>query len=128
MAELDRILEELRWIRDRLDTGPVGEERDRLETRRDELRLAAQLAMPGPAVSVPQVREELRAAEAQLDELLGRRIDVVRQAGGSMGGDFGFTADAMKINREIDKAQGRTGLEARVRALRAKLAELESEG
>ncbi|MDX1690704.1 MAG: hypothetical protein R3290_06755 [Acidimicrobiia bacterium] len=127
MAELDRILEELRWIRDRLDDVTDAEERDRLETRRDELRVAAQLAMPGTPASVDQVRRELEAAERRLDDLLKRRIDVVRQAGGSMGGDFGFTADAMKINREIDKAQDRTGLEARIRALRARLQELERE-
>jgi hypothetical protein len=128
MAELDRLLEELRWIRDRLDESPEAAERNRLEGRRDELRLAAQLAMPGAPVSIDRVREQLRGAEAQLDELLGRRIDVVKQAGGGgLGGDFGLTADAMKINREIDAAQDRAGIEARVRALRAKLAQLEAE-
>jgi hypothetical protein len=127
MGELDRILEELRFIRDRLDGDVGSEERDRLEGRRDELRAAAQLAMPATTVSVQRVRAELAAAEARLDDLLGRRIDVVRQAGGSLGGDFGFTADAMKINREIDAAQDRKGLETRVRELRSRLRQLEGE-
>ena len=128
MAELDRILQELREIRDRLDADPEPAERRRLEDRRDELRRAAQLAMPGGPVGRERLREELRRAEARLDDLLGRRIDVVKQAGGgAMGGDFGLTADAMKINREIDADHDRAGLEARVRTLRAKLAELEAE-
>lgn len=128
MAELDRILEELRWIRDRLDGDVEAEERSRLEGRRDELRLAAQLAVPFAPATADRVREELRGAEARLDDLLRRRIDVVKQAGGGgMGGDFGFTADAMAINREIDAAQDRQGLEARIRDLRTRLAELEAE-
>lgn len=128
MAELDRILEELRRIRDRLDEQPDPGERERLEARRDELRKAAQLAMPGAVVTADRVRQELRAAEARLEDLHRRRIDVVKQAGGgSMGGDFGFTADAMEINRGIDKANDRAGLEARIRDLRSRLAELEAE-
>ena len=124
---LDRIFEELVWISERLGQVEDPDEQTRLEARRNELRIEARLVGQEEPRSLERVRDELRAAEARLDDLLHRRIDVVRQAGGSQGGDFAFTADAMKINREIDAAQDRSGLEARVRLLRAKLRELESD-
>lgn len=74
----------------------------------------------------PENREallgELKRLEAQWDALAAGRIDVVRQAGGgSMGGDFGFAADAMRINREIDAVSGRAELETRIARIKEQL-------
>jgi hypothetical protein len=74
------------------------------------------------------LQAELHQLEKQWDALAADRIDVVRQAGGgSMGGDFGFAADAMHINREIDASTGRAELEARIVRLRERLKALDEE-
>lgn len=69
---------------------------------------------------------ELQRLEAQWDALADDRIDVVKQAGGgSTGGDFGFAADAMRLNREIDANSGRAQLEARILRLKQQLKTLD---
>lgn len=122
--DIDAILRELAGIRDELD-GPVdGARYVELTARRDELRRAARLATP----STPQMlRAELERLLATWDRLAGRRIDVVQQAGDLAAGNFGFTTDAVALNRRIDSAGGRADLEARIRDLRARLAAAEGE-
>lgn len=74
------------------------------------------------------LQTELHQLEKQWDTLAADRIDVVRQSGGgSMGGDFGFAADAMRINREIDASTGRAELEARIARLREQLKAVDEE-
>lgn len=117
--DIDEILLELGQIRDRLDAEPSGDEYAELVARRDELRREAREA-------VPTTKEALRA---ELDRLIGawdrlqkQRIDPVKQAGGgSSGGDFGFAADAVRLNRYIDAAAGREELEKRIRDLKRRL-------
>ena len=47
--------------------------------------------------------------------------------GGSTGGDFGFAADAVRLNQRIDEAAGRDELERRIRELKARLRQLEEQ-
>lgn len=94
---------------------------------RDRIREARAEIAQVRARATPENREaleaELHQLEKQWDALAAGRIDVVRQAGGgSMGGDFGFAADAMRINREIDAATGRAELEARIKRVKELLA------
>ena len=119
MSELDRIFEELTWIAERLDDELTPEERHDLTTRRDDLRRQARTV--GGVDEVAVLRTELAQLEAEWDRLRRTRIDVVKQAGGSPGGDFGFATDAMQINRAIDAAGGREDLERRIKELRARL-------
>lgn len=123
MAEIDRIFEELAYISSRLAEGPPTAERLRLRERRKELHLAAErLATPGPEA----LRAELEELERQWERLRKTRIDVVEQAGDlSAGGNFGFTADAMRINRAIDESGGRAAIEERIRQIKTLLAEEE---
>jgi len=55
--------------------------------------------------------------------MLRERINLVSQAGGSPAGDMGNVRHAFEINRRIDEATGRAGLEERIRALRTELEE-----
>ena len=73
------------------------------------------------------LRAELERLLATWDRLAGHRIDVVQQAGDLAAGNFGFTTDAVALNRRIDSAGGRADLEARIRDLRARLAAAEGE-
>ena len=71
-------------------------------------------------------RREVRHAGLAHASLAHARIDVVKQAGGgSGGGDFGFAADAQRLNRVIDKVHDRAGIEERIKELRSLLAELD---
>jgi hypothetical protein len=120
---IDDILAELGRIRDRL-TGEVDRlERSQLLERRDELRAEAREVSP-------EGRSDLEYQLSRLveawDRLQRQRIDVVKQAGDLAAGNFGFTTDAVNINRRIDAAAGREELEARIRELKAKLARFDS--
>lgn len=121
---MDAILRELARIRDELD-GPVdGARYVELTARRDELRRAARQATQ----STPQMlRAELARLLAAWERLADQRIDVVQQAGDLAAGNFGFTSDALTLNRQIDSASGRAELEARIRDLRARLAAAEED-
>ena len=130
MRDLDDVLADLAEVRDAIDRLADDDTAGRiaLRGRRDRLRAEARMidAAADPAAATRSLRSELVALEAAWDRLAGQRIDVVKQAGGgSMGGDFGFAADAQRLNRRIDEAGGRDGIEARIRVLRSLLSDLE---
>jgi hypothetical protein len=120
MAEIDRIFEELTHIAERLDApGLTPDERISLQERRKELHTEAGDIEGDDAVAL---MAELERLERRWEELSKQRIDVVKQAGGgSVGGDFGFAADAQRINRSIDESGGRAEIEARIKELRNRL-------
>ena len=120
--DLDAILTELARIRERLEDVVDGVEYAALVDQRAELRRAAREAIPPTREALEAELERLVAA---WERLQGKRIDVVKQAGDLAAGNFGFTSDAMAINREIDEASGRTEIEQRIRELRRQLASFE---
>ena len=126
MTDLDRILGELASIRDRLQEAIDATERLELLDRREELRSDARQTSP---TSPEELKKQLERLVQAWDRLQKQRIDVVKQAGDLAAGNFGFTSDAMNLNRKIDLAAGREELEQRIRQLKAKLKrfELESE-
>jgi len=119
MSTIDRILEELASIRDRLELAVDASERVDLLERREELHREAREAAP---TSRAELKEQLDRLVKAWDRLQKQRIDVVKQAGDLAAGNFGFTADAVRLNQQIDFASGRDELEGRIRELRAKLA------
>ncbi len=117
------ILDELRSISGRLEELPAGatDERSRLLARRAELRDMAADTWGGTRPR-EEVVAELRHLEKIRDDLLKHgHVDPVRQSGGGAGGGFGFTGDAWALNRKIDEAHDREGLERRIRELRTQL-------
>ncbi len=123
LAELTAISQQLRALHP-----GATEERSALLARRAELRARAAEAWGKPRTR-SEVTAELRHLEELLDELLEHgRIDQVKQAGGGAGGGFGFTADTWELNRQIDAAHDREGLERRIRELREELADLDERG
>ena len=122
MSTIDRVLEELAAIRDRLQEAVDGVERVDLLERREELRREAREIAPN---SRAELEEQLDRLDKAWDRLQKQRIDVVKQAGDLAAGNFGFTSDAVRLNQKIDIASGRDELERRVRELRAKLAGME---
>ncbi len=119
MSTIDRILEELASIRDRLEQAVDASERVDLLERREELHREAREAAP---TSRAALKEQLDRLVKAWDRLQKQRIDVVKQAGDLAAGNFGFTADAVRLNQQIDFASGRDELEGRIRELKAKLA------
>ncbi|MCH7583994.1 MAG: hypothetical protein IH941_02400 [Acidobacteria bacterium] len=119
MSRLDRILAELASIRDQLEDAVDGNARVDLLERREELRNEARQAAPATRA---ELEGELDRLHKAWDRLQKQRIDVVKQAGDLAAGNFGFTADAMRLNQQIDVAAGREELEGRIRELKAKLA------
>ncbi len=119
MSTIDRILEELASIRDRLEQAVDASERVDLLERREELHREAREAAP---TSRAELKEQLDHLVKAWDRLQKQRIDVVKQAGDLAAGNFGFTADAVRLNQQIDFASGRDELEGRIRELKAKLA------
>ncbi|MDP8958620.1 MAG: hypothetical protein M3N51_05325 [Actinomycetota bacterium] len=127
MRSLDEVRAELADIQERLIQLPDDAFGERLElkSRQEELRAeAAQLRSRVPETR-KELEEELAALERQLDRLFQEHVDVVGQAGGSDAGDFGFTADAFHINKQIDQAGGREGLQDRIAEIRRRLEELD---
>jgi len=116
--DIDEILVELARIRDRLSEPQEGEEYAELIARRDDLRRQAREAYP---TTKEALRDELDRLVAAWERLAKQRIDVVEQAGDLAAGNFGFTSDAMKVNRAIDEAGGREALERRIREVKARL-------
>jgi hypothetical protein len=121
---LDRILAELASIRDRLQEEVDAAERIGLIERQDELRREARREVP---TSRAELQRQLTRLVAAWDRLQGQRIDVVKQAGDLAAGNFGFTSDALRINRQIDEAAGREDLESRIQELKAKLQQFDEE-
>ena len=119
MSTIDRVLEELAVIRDRLQEAVDGVERVDLLERREELRREAREISPN---SRAELEEQLDRLDKAWDRLQKQRIDVVKQAGDLAAGNFGFTSDAVRLNQQIDIASGRDELERRIRELKAKLA------
>ena len=122
MSTIDRVLEELAAIRDRLQEAVDGVERVDLLERREELRREAREIAPN---SRAELEEQLDRLDKAWDRLQKQRIDVVKQAGDLAAGNFGFTSDAVRLNQKIDIASGRDELERRIRELKAKLAGME---
>ena len=127
----DGLLRELAAIADELDalSDDAFEDRARLLARRRELHNAATRLATDPSDPAVRARltEELDRLEEQWLALQRDRIDVVKQAGDLAAGNFGFTSDAMRLNREIDKAAGRAELEERIRRLRILLRDEETD-
>jgi hypothetical protein len=124
MSGIDAILAELNSIRERLQDAVDTAERSDLIERREELRRQARDEAPATREDLSRQLDRLLKA---WDRLQRQRIDVVKQAGGgSTGGDFGFAADAVRLNQKIDAAAGREELEVRIRELKAKLASFDS--
>ncbi len=117
------ILDELRSISERLSELSPGatNERSRLLARRAELRDLAADTWGGTRPREEVVAELRHLEELRNDLLAHGHVDPVRQSGGGAGGGFGFTADAWTLNRKIDEAHDREGLEHRIRELRAAL-------
>jgi len=133
MRDLSRVVSDLVAIRAELDAVPAANSTRRLELAQvlDRLRIEAKQIRDTayPREMARQWRAELAELLSVWDRVASERIDVVKQAGGgSHGGDFGFTADAMRINRVIDADRGRVGIEARVKELRILLEGLDSAG
>lgn len=124
MSALDRILAELASIRDRLQEEVAAAERIDLMERQDELRREARRQAPVPR---EDLQRQLTRLVAAWDRLQKQRIDVVKQGGDLAAGNFGFTSDAFRINRQIDAAAGREDLESRIRELKAKLQQFDEE-
>ena len=124
MSNLDRILEELASIRDRLQGAVDSAERLELQGRREELQREAREVAP---TSPTELEEQLTRLIQAWDRLQTQRIDVVKQAGDLAAGNFGFTSDAVRLNQQIDLAAGRDELEQRIRELKAKLGRFDKE-
>jgi len=122
VSKLDQILAELASIRGRLEEAVDADVRLDLQERREELHREARDAAPNPRAELEQQLDRLDKA---WDRLQKQRIDVVKQAGDLAAGNFGFTADAVRLNQQIDRASGREELERRIRELKAKLAAME---
>jgi predicted nucleic acid-binding Zn-ribbon protein len=124
MSKLDEILAELASIRGRLEEAVDANVRLDLQERREELHREARQVAPN---SRAELEHQLDRLDKAWDRLQKQRIDVVKQAGDLAAGNFGFTADAVRLNQKIDVASGRQELEARIRELKAKLAAMEME-
>jgi hypothetical protein len=122
---LDTILSRLVEIHDALAALPQDayEERAALQRVRDDLR--AEAATRRDRIEGGERRDELQYRLAHLERrlaaLMSSRIDVVKQAGDLANGNFGNTADAMRINWAIEAAGDRTALEAEIADLRERL-------
>ena len=130
MRDVDAVLRDLALLRSEIDA--LGEDdpggRIELQGRRDALQAEARAIHDAahPGGMERRWRAELLELETDWDRLADTRIDVVKQAGGgSAGGDFGFAADAQRLNRAIDKVHGRAQIEKRIKELRSLLAELD---
>ncbi len=117
---------ELAEITDRLielGDGPSAE-RSALLERRAVLRTEAR---SGPTISLDgrsddDLRSEAASLRSRIEELVGQRIDVVVQSGGSAGAGPGADGlGAIELNQAIDAAQGLGELQRRLGVVEAEL-------
>lgn len=117
MTTGDEIWRELSRIRQLLESASDHETRADLTRRRDELREQARLVALSNE-STEALEAELSALGERWDRLQRMRIDIVQQSGGGAEHGIDNARDAMRINEEIDRSQGRAELEARIAAIR----------
>lgn len=122
MTDVDSIWRELGDIRRLLETTTDPTARRELIGRRDELRELAR-AVAAESDTTEQLTAELDALTERWTELQRMRIDVVQQSGGGAEHGIDNARDAMRINREIDRSQGRADIENRISAIRRTLEE-----
>lgn len=125
MTTGDDIWQELNQIRDLLESASDAETRADLARRRDELREQARLISLSNE-STEALKAELSALGERWDRLQRMRIDIVQQSGGGAEHGIDNARDAMRINEEIDRSQGRAEIEARIGAIRRLLEERDS--
>lgn len=113
IATLSRIIHEL----------PSGatERRLELQARLEGLKVAARTASRSHPHTRSALRRDIERLESMIKSIDDRKINVAANSGGSPGGDFGFTKDAMDINNAIDRGAGRSALVAKLQDARAKL-------
>lgn len=116
MTSGDEIWRELSRVRELLETAADGARAD-LERRRDQLREQARLVALSNE-STEALQAELSALGERWDRLQRMRIDIVQQSGGGAEHGIDNARDAMRINEEIDRSQGRAEIEARIGAIR----------
>lgn len=117
MTTGDGIWRELSQIRELLESANDPETRADLTRRRDELREQARLVSLENE-STEALKAELSALGERWDRLQRMRIDIVQQSGGGAEHGIDNARDAMRINQEIDRSQGRAEIEARIGAIR----------
>jgi ClpP class serine protease len=121
VRDLDDLRRELSRLHLELGDVPEGdlERRQSIHEQQEKLRSEVQQLL---AADRTALEAELADLEQRWKQLAAKRIDVVAQAGDiSAGGNFGFTADAQRINRAIDEAHGRTQIEDRIKRIREML-------
>lgn len=114
ISDLSRILHELppTAVHRRLD----------LQARLADLKARSRLMTGSLASTKAGLERDIAQLERAIAAIDAKKINVAASAGGSPGGDFGFTKDAMDINNAIDRNAGRDKLVAQLRDARAKLA------
>lgn len=121
VENLDGVLARMGELLDRLAALPEDALEERQEISEEQERLrghAAQIRESAP-VDRRSLTAELGALVERWDALQDQRIDVVMQSGGgSHGGDAFSGVYAMKLNKQIDIAQGRAQIEARIKEIR----------
>lgn len=127
MSDVDLIWSELSDIRRLLETADDPATRRDLIGRRDELREAARIAALENDTT-EQLTAELAALRERWTALQRMRIDVVQQSGGGAEHGIDNARDAMRINQEIDRSQGRSDIENRINAIRRILEQRDTDG
>jgi hypothetical protein len=126
MDDLFAITRELADIQQQLIELPddAFEQRYQLRQRQDELRKIARSAdSPLDAGrSDAELLAELRALREQMKAIEGQRIDLVGQAGsgGGSSGEMG-NLGGVKLNKQIDDAQGLGKVKARIGVIKGNL-------
>jgi len=126
MDDLFAITRELADIQQQLIELPddAFEQRYQLRQRQDELRKIARSAdSPLDAGrSDAELLAELRALREQMKAIEGQRIDLVGQAGsgGASTGEMG-NLGGVKLNKQIDDAQGLGKVKARIGVIKGNL-------
>lgn len=128
MGRLDEVRRELAQILDRLHELPDNSfaERSRLRSRQHALRAEAAALRE----ELPQDRDalhtELRQLKRRLERIIEQRGNVAAGGyGGGTGGDSGSVAFFDRLARDVDRAQGRAEVEARIREVRRRLRALD---
>lgn len=126
IENLDRVLARMGELLDRLAALPEDafEERRAISEEQERLRGQAARIRESAPVDREALTAELESLVERWDAIQDQRIDVVMQSGGgSQGGDAFSGVYAMKLNKQIDVAQGRHEIEARIKEIRRLLGE-----